>query len=152
MFWRKKIPIITNWQPFTPTVNWTTNTTASGFWRRVGDTLSARVMLDFTGAPDAGQLNHTIPFGLVVDSTKIDLSVGDQAPIVGIGHARDNATAAFVLSLLLNSATQIVVHFMDDGAAALLLNGGTFTNTSVFTIGNTDAVLFSYEVPIIGWG
>jgi hypothetical protein len=43
-------PIVGPWIDYTPTGSWTSNTTYSGQYRRVGDTLEAEVTVDLSGA------------------------------------------------------------------------------------------------------
>jgi hypothetical protein len=63
---------IPDWASFTPTGSWTTNTTYTGFYRIVGDTMEVQVSVACSGAPNvstAFRLNT--PTGYVVDTAKI---------------------------------------------------------------------------------
>ena len=146
------VPIITEWALFTPTGGWATNSTWTGYWRRVGDTLQVRNKVTLSGAPDAVTLSVNVPFGLRADTSgKIYLAVGDTGPYVGTGVARDDsANSSIQANCLLNSAVQIVVTYSDDSAAGLEISIA-MTNTAPFTFATGDAVDVYYEIPIVGW-
>ena len=41
------------WVAYTPAATWSTNTTMTGFWRRVGDSMDLKFMATLAGAPDS---------------------------------------------------------------------------------------------------
>ena len=62
---------VTDWVSYTPTGSWTTNTTYTGKWRRVGDSIQVQAKITLSGAPNAAtQLQIGIPSGLTIDTTK----------------------------------------------------------------------------------
>lgn len=72
---------ITNWISFTPTGSWSTNTTYTGRYRRIGDTAEFFIFIGTTGSPGTpGALTIDMPPGLTVDESKL---VGDTANGVG---------------------------------------------------------------------
>jgi hypothetical protein len=67
---------VTDWQSYTPTVTGSTSNptvTASGKWRRVGD--SAEILMKVSGtANGSGYYTFSLPSGMSIDTTKVDLT------------------------------------------------------------------------------
>ena len=138
-------PIVTEWQQFTPTGTWTTNTTYTGSYRRVGDSLEMQVAVTLAGAPNATTLTVNLPPGLTIDTAKLADS-GTTADNLGYAFLVDVSSAAGRTSAVLvyNNSTSFT--FLIDSA-------GVINSTAPFTWASTDEVrFFTKAIPISGWG
>jgi len=137
--------IVTDWQSYTPTGSWSANTTYTGKYRRVGDSLELDITVSTSGAPTAANLTVNLPTGFVVDTTKISNS--GAVNIFGGGTARDFGVDNYLVYAGYNSTTSIAI-YKDDG-------DGTYSNvsnTAPFTFGASDSVLVrGISIPIVGW-
>ena len=139
---------ISDWVSFTPTGSWAANTTYTGRWKRVGDSVQVQASLSLTGAPTATRLTINLPSGLVIDNTK--RSGGASATInniFGTGKTFDGATAVHNLTVAYESTTAVAVSYESTATAQL----NNVTNTSPFTYNSGDVLDIEYTVPITGW-
>lgn len=134
----------TAWTSFTPTGNWTTNTTYSGFWRRVGDSMHLRVNVLNTGTP-TGAFTVNIPNSRTIDTAKI---------LGGAGTGNDNLGNA-ILKDASTPANNLTAHvYMNNTTSIALIHTNSFSivnATTPFTFNTNDYVLLDYIVPIQGW-
>jgi hypothetical protein len=96
------VPNLTAWQGYTPTGNFS-NTTYSGKWRQVGESIEIQVKGVLVGVP-TGDISVGLPNGYVIDTTKLASSL----PIthLGTGHAFDLSTNAhYELQIGYNTST-----------------------------------------------
>lgn len=138
------------WTTFTPTGSWSTNTTYTGAWRRVGDCAEIKVSVITSGAPTSATLTVNMPTGLVIDSAKLFMSGSENISQIGYGNARDNGTAAYLLAVLYNGDTGKMQPFVID-ASGTYTSRGSLTQAVPFTFGNTDGLEFTCSMPISGW-
>jgi hypothetical protein len=144
---------ITPWVSFTPTGSWVANTTYSGFWRRVGDSIEMRIGIKTTGAPTAAGLTVTwhTPLGLTVDTAKI------PQPL-----ATSNDRLACVQGIAIDAGvtTRVVAGFLSLSSSVLTITCvGTAPNTEAavnattpITFGNGDGLFLTVApIPISGW-
>lgn len=140
-----------DWVSYTPTGSATTNTTYSGRWRRVGDTMEVEATLSYAGATNVfSALTLSLPSGYSIDTTKLVNPTTDVYPL-GIGSHADSGTAIY----------QAAVNYWNTGYVGIYANylplapGQTFaqyiTNLVPFAIGNTDTTSVKFSVPIVGW-
>ena len=140
--------VVTDWVDFTPTGNWTTNTTYTGKWRRVGDVAEIDYRIALSGVPTAIGLNVNLPSGLVADLSKYPSSSGRN---VGFGSTVDAGTMAYPVNVTLSGATALGVVAI--GASGTYTNEPANVNTTVpFTFGSGDSIAFTASVKIQGWG
>lgn len=144
---------ISDWQSFTPTGTWTTNTTYFGKYRRVGDSIEAMVQITLAGAPTNTGLGVDLPSGLSIDSTKFpnglarsvvgQLRLYDASADVGssIGHLIGEVYAG---------TTSVFASVMDDAAASTHYTG-SITPTVPVTLASGDTIWLIYKAPIVGW-
>lgn len=146
----RKIPSI--WTSFTPTGSFSTNTTYTGFWRRVGDSLEIQLNLAFSGAP-AGSSTMNFPSGLTLDTAKFagysDIA-NTATPLLGIGYLEDDSAGASgryaCVCILVSTSTYDIWYYSSGGSSAV------FSTTSPFTIASGDRVnLRLTGIPISGW-
>ena len=148
---------VTDWQSYTPTVvpvtGTLTNATASGKWRRDGDTIHVMGKLIFSAASSAfSGLNATLPSGLSIDSTK--LLSGAQSPI-GITASLDSGVANYVGgNVFVTSSTSVALL-----PAAINTHTGTapvfspgYSNTFPITFAANDEISWEFMAPVTGWG
>jgi hypothetical protein len=133
-----------------PTGSWTTNTTYTGKWQRIGDRLIGVVTVSLSGAPTAAALLINLPPGMVIDVNKINnYTVAGQAIMYDAGTAiykgtvyvNTSSPSIFNVSAAVDTASGFV-HDMDFGVDA----------THPYTFANGDFLVISFDVPILGWG
>jgi len=152
VFGGTSLPLVSDWTTYTPTGSFTTNTTYTGKYRRVGQSLEIDVLLAFAGAPNATSLDVNMPTNpatgsaFVIDPTRMGAANPNPNTHLGIGLAVDNGTNEHMLRLLYNTTTT-------SRAVLYVTSGASATETSVtqinpFTIGNTDQIQFHYAAPV----
>jgi hypothetical protein len=133
-------PYISDWTAYTPTGAWVANTTFSGFWRRVGDTMEVYCKAVTSGAPTSALFSCSLPSGYTIDTNKISTST---LSIYGQASAWDNGIANYSGFVIYASTT--TVNVIDD-------NAGTYwTQAAPFTFGANDEIKAYFKVPITGW-
>ncbi len=140
-----EVPAITDWEPFTPTGSWVSNTTYSGKYRRVGENLEVSYQWVLSGAPTSATLTLNLPAGFTIDTNKLAGSVVDL--ILGRGVARDTGVNSYDLTAYYNNTTSF---FVTVGVASgtYLANGSSTTQAVPFTWGSTDTGTMSISVPV----
>lgn len=135
-----------NWASDTFTGSWVSNTTYTGFSRRVGDTLECRVKLALAGAPNAVSLTINVPQSLTIDTAKVVTTTANQG-ILGVAWALDAGVKGYrETKVAYNNTTSVVLFYptVDD-------DDGIMDATHPFTFGNGDFVFCNFSVPISGW-
>lgn len=142
-------PFISDWQSYTPTGTWVTNTTYTGMWRRVGDSAEYQFTAITSGAPTAANLAFNLPSGHTIDTTK--MALGANGSFVGsFGSVRDAGSGSYAATAYYLSTTSV--------QARILPSSGTYatidnvTATVPITFGASDSVQINFSVPIVGWG
>lgn len=133
-------PVISEWESFTPTGAWTTNTAYVGVKRQVGDSLEMQIGVKLTGAPDVAALEINIPDGLTIDFAKVAEADATAhfgtAFLLDIGTLSNNVLAqSFLFS-------NTVIRFIASGS-------GTVTNVVPFTFASGDEIRLLITVPIV---
>ncbi len=147
----------TNWVSFTPTGAWSTNTSYTGRWRRIGPDLKCVIHVDLTGAPDATPLLANLPSGLHIDYAKI-LSGTASYSVIGAGlgfiHSMGNrfAVAVFAYGNAANDTVVRIAPWLTTGAASTNTSDTFINQTVPAAWANTDMLDFEFCVPIAGWG
>lgn len=136
--------ITTDWKSYTPTGSWVSNTTYSGYWRRVGDSIHviARVLL--SGAPTAATLTIGLPSGVTIDTTKLP-STSTNSGAFGAARIYDSGTGQYTGTVLYQNTTTVTVSFTGSGSL------GWVTNSAPMTFANGDEVDAEFIVPVLGW-
>ena len=134
---------ITDWQAYTPTGSWTTNTTYSGMYRRVGSDIEARFALSLAGAPNNANLTVNAPSGITLDTAKVA-----TAGFGPIGYAEGGiAGAGYNMQVITSSSTAVNVIFpnaTNDAQSQL-----STTLPAVWGSGST--INGYYTMPVVGW-
>jgi len=131
---------VTDWISYTPTGGFT-NTTYSGRYRRVGDSMEVQAFMALTGTP-TGAFNVSIPAGFTIDTAKI--TNGGTSNVYGIVIGADTGVNNYTGSAVALDSTTVRV--IADGSGTSL-----WSTTIPFTWGNTDNASFRFTVPIVGW-
>lgn len=132
--------IITDWVSYTPTGSWTSNTTYSGLWRRVGDQMQVSGNIAVSGAPSPNtNLLFSLPSGYSIDTSKLEIT---SLKILGQGVLRDNGTDD--TSIMVEYWTTTQVGFRK-------YQGSSLSPTSPITFAANDSLNFIFSVPIAGW-
>jgi len=144
---------VTEWdsQPWTPTGSWTTNTTYTGKWRRVGDTAEFDVQVSTSGAPTAANLTVNLPSGLVTNTTKLSAPVADN-PIVGFGNILDTGVAMWVATVRASGTGAVdVVYHLEQNETSNETILTPVSHVAPHTMAAGDSVQLKFSVPILGW-
>lgn len=141
----RRIPSV--WTAFTPTGSWSTNTTYTGFWKRVGDSAQIRVYIVLAGAPTAATLSISQATGFTIDTAKLTSTDANDG-YIGTVFMFDAGTARYAGMVSYSSSTAVVPKSLSNDlpVRALSINA-----TAPVTWASTDAISIVYEVPISGW-
>jgi hypothetical protein len=140
---------ITDWKSFTPTGSWTTNSTYTGIYRRIGDTAEIHVNIALAGAPNSASLTINMPSGLTIDTTKILDTGGNDEP-VGDAHLVDGGNQYIGRTGYSSTSSVFVTYDNPDDANNRTLSSNV-TQAAPFTFGSGDSVSADFIVPISGW-
>lgn len=137
----------TDWEAFTPTGSWSTNTSYFAARRRVGDCEEYDIRVLCSGAPTAATLTVNLPSNRVVDTTKTASS--GTANTLGVANILDSGLSQFAAHNYLASTTTIGVSVINSSATYASLTN--VTQAVPITFGAADAVHMQFSVPIVGW-
>lgn len=150
---RQVIPngaVVTDWQTYTPTGTWTTNTTYSGKWRRIGDQMEVMVEVSTSGAPTAANLTVNLPTGYLIDTNKFttNYSIINTA-MIGATWVNDSNASFFTGGVSYNDTSSIFPRI--DNSSSTYSAPTAVSNTVPITFGSGDRVVTTFTVPIVGW-
>jgi len=134
---------ITDWVAWTPTGSWVTNTTYTGFKRRVGDTYEYQVIVITSGAPTATSL--LINIQETMDTSKLPST---NVKYLGEGMIHDNGTDEYKALVQYNGTSQVFVRAYQ--ASGTYVNFPAVNATSPMTWTNTDSLNIRFSAPIVG--
>lgn len=139
----RRIPSV--WTAFTPTGSWSTNTTYTGFWMRIGGSVLLDIGIALAGAPTSAALTVNSPF--TIDTAKRGGSTGVQA--MGIGVANDAGVRQVPCTVEYNSTTSFALRYDNSSSPTELIS---VTQAAPVTFGSGDSVTFTtYPIPVVGW-
>lgn len=138
----------TEWVSYTPTGGMTTNTTYTGKWRRVGDTMHGRIKVAFAGAPNATQLRPVIPTGYTIDTSKLASTTAIVGQ-VGTGIAKLAGSNYVQFAVVYNDTTSFKCYYWDDSTGVQLI--AEISATVPLTIASGDEIDLEFSVPIAEW-
>lgn len=104
---------ITDWTAYTPTGSWVANTTYTGFWRLVGDTMEINAKVATSGNPTSTPLTIDLPTGYTIDTAKI---TGTSLSVLGFGVIDDPGNSTYSAIVVYNSATSLTIYSQNDTA------------------------------------
>lgn len=142
--------VITDWQSFTPTGSWSTNTTYTGQWRRVGGDAEIQIAINTAGAPTSASLTIDFPTFAPIDTSKLVSAASDVRSFITLdGAARDTGAAGYAAHAQYTGSTTSfgVVTYAGTG-------GGVISSVSQavpFTFGAGDGIQLTVKYPVAGW-
>lgn len=144
------IPNATDWTAFTPTGLWTTNSTYTGFWRRVGDSMEVQTLVTLSGAPNAANYFPNLPAGYTIDTTKLTESSAGQDDLGRGMITQSSGNARYPLRVTYNNTTSVRVYSTNNTAPGVVLTA-VLSQTAPITFATGDTVVIWYKVPISTW-
>lgn len=141
--------MISDWVSYTPAGSWTSNSTYTGKWRRIGDSVELQIYVTLSGAPTAVELAVDLPSGMTIDTSKLN-NIGSNALIPGNAFMFDtSATTWYRGQMKYSSTTRVSGTVLDAGATYVQYN--QLDQTRPFTFASGDSVMLQTMVPIVGW-
>jgi len=137
---------------YTPTGLWTTNTTYTGSYTRVGSWMKLSGTVSLAGAPNATVLTVNLPSGFTIDTSVPGFGADSTAPI-GFAKVRDVAPGnTITVTPYINNTTSITFGNQDDtGSGGGVLISAQVQETIPITWASGDYLRFEVELPIAEW-
>jgi len=137
------------WTTYTPatTGTWNTNTTWSGFWRRVGDSIQIQAKALIAAGGPTGAFTVNLPTGLTIDTAKLTTSA--TCPL-GSLIVLDAGVTQYPGIVSYSSTTAVSGLVFNAAFTYAALNG--VNATTPITFGASDSVEIECDkIPISGW-
>lgn len=146
------ITAITPWAAYTPTGSWVSNTTYTGFWRRVGDSMEVQIRAVCSGAPTSSTWTGSIPATYTIDTAKL-LNSG-VGMVLGQGQVIDVGTEAYPVFVTYNNTTTVIAYPFGTVTGANPVNvrrsgSGDVAQNVPITFGSGDYISITFTVPIV---
>lgn len=139
------------WQSYTPTGDYSSNATYTGFWRRLGDTAEYHVNIAFSNMSDSVAFTLDQPTGHTIDTAKMPYTTAKHG-VLGIINWYDGSTNSFFGNVVYSSTTEVKArglllydiedHYWREASNAtyvpLVMSSGR-------------SIQIRYSVPISGW-
>lgn len=136
--------ILSDWTTWTPTGTWSTNSTYTGRWRRVGDSMEMQVSIALAGAPNATDLSINLPSGYTIDTARLPTSTANRGSF-GVVNVDDSGVRRYIGGVIYASTTAVALSHSESG------NSGIINATNPTTFGTSDSVSIMFKVPILNW-
>lgn len=138
------------WQSFTPTGSWSTNTTYTGFYRRVGDSMDVEYKVATSGAPTAAALTVDLPSGFTINTGAIT-ETSAAGLVLGQAQIRENGVAFYIGIARYSDTNTLRIDYINDDTAAVKVEAAV-SNTAPFTFGADDFITIRCTgIPISEW-
>lgn len=134
---------------WTPTGSFTTNTTYTGFYRRVGDHMIGRVQISFAGAPNSVTATLNLPTGFTINTSALTSDVNATGNLGSLGGIR-SGVSKYEGAVVFNSSTSLALRAWHDNGT-IVADTISITQASPYTIANTDYIVVNFDVPINEW-
>jgi hypothetical protein len=144
--------VVSEWQSYTPTGDWVSNTTYTGKWRRVGDTMHVRARAVLAGAPTSATFTLDLPTGHTIDTTKIPTT----SSTVRLGEAMvyndagGTGSARSLGAVVYNTTGDVAIHALVVAAASENYTV-LVTQAAPITFAASDVIALDFTVPIAEW-
>lgn len=140
---------------FTPTGSWTSNATYTGGYSRLGEYMFMSIKIACTGAPaGGGGLSVNLPTGFTMDTGKVLQNASAiRSPLLSMGFLDKNAGSAYPLFIGENDPVSVIVSGIQNTTilgTSYIVRGGV-SGTQPVALANSDTLVFSCMIPIIGW-
>lgn len=133
---------------FVPTGSWSTNSTYTGAYWRIGRFLHMDVRVSQSGTATAANLTFNLPSGLTIDTTY--LVSADATMPFGRAIALDNGVASYDCTVVYSSTTAVAIRV--NNASGTYATFSNVSNTVPITFDNGDQVTaYVIGVPIVNW-
>lgn len=109
-FTYKDVVEMSDWTSFTVTSSHIANTTTTGKWRRVGDSMEIQFFNAYSGAPTSAALTFDIPTGYTIDTAKITTTSGY---IDSNGNLLDSAASTYPIRARYSDSNTVAVYYTD---------------------------------------
>jgi hypothetical protein len=140
-------PAIDAWGTYTPTGGWTTFTTYTGMWRRVGSDMEIDAKIATSNVPGGSSaFTLNLPTGYTIDTNVLTEEVTSYSAISGIAMLNDSTTTAYRALPVYNSTTSIRLNYQSatSGAVTGVSSSSPFaTNSGVHVMMSVPIVEFS---------
>ena len=145
---------VTNWASYTPTLTHNsggaTNVTVTGRYRRVGDTLEARVALSFTGTPaNFNGAFLSLP-SVTIDTTKLSVTSANQTLGTALIYNADVTQQNVAIVMYSSTSTVELRWLMSQGTNSPSIYN-TVAQDSPIVVAVNDIMTGTFSVPISGW-
>lgn len=135
---------VIDWVAYTPTVTNTTNATATGLYRRNGDSLDVRVKITWSGSGGTTAAPVvTLPSGVVIDTTKIDLNTSITP--LGFGRYRNFGSTDYPGYTVHNTISSIAYAQLGAGI------NNDLSQVLLVTPKSGDNINLTASFPVVGW-
>lgn len=135
------------WIACTPTSNFT-NTTTTGFVRRVGDSAEFIITSTCTGVPGAATYTATLPSGYTIDTAKLALGANSTFANSN-GMVRDSGSASYAVTPYYVSSTTLQARVLTASGTYTVLDAAT--QAIPITFGASDSIQIHMMLPITNW-
>lgn len=141
---------------FTPTLSWTTNTTATGQWSRSGNLWNIHISISLSGAPDSASLTLSPPTGASWDTTFAGSSTTANCPIGRFLYYDSSATQTYYgfcgISGVSTKYFYLYPFISITGSNPVNIAQGTILSyNSPVTSASGDIVQISASIPMTNW-
>jgi hypothetical protein len=141
---------VTQWVSYTPTGTWTANTTYTGKWSRVGESMDLEILVTCSGAPTVASLKVDLPTGYNIDTTKLTSSSVDDN-YMGDFICMDHGVMYYHGRMIYASTTRLTT-LLFKSANPFVDGTSSIDATAPFTFGSADRVFIKgRSLPIAEW-
>lgn len=152
-----RLPIITEWKPFSPELYANGQVLPRpadeghhGMFRRVGDSVEARVYITGTKAfAGRDQVSFNLPNGLKVNRSKLTPAGTRVGAGSWIGNDANGVTHNWLVVSSINSEGRVQLVF--DERTNVAGTPGNVSPTTPFDVGRSGQAAFSFTAPVEGW-
>lgn len=141
--------VITDWINFTPTGSWSTNTTYTGRYRRVGSSVDVDMLILTSGAPTAATLTVNMPVGVTIDVGALSDGGNTNNDALGLVAILDNGTTVFTGRVRYNGTSSLGIDV--NLASGTYVERANVTATVPMTFASNDRIFIRYQVPVSNW-
>lgn len=135
---------------FTPTGTWSTNSTYTGNYWRVGDKAFIKMKVALAGAPTSATLNFNLPSGIVLDTAKL-LTAASTNYMLGKSQVYDASSGGTYQGRIRYSSTS-AIQPVDFSVATAQVDTASITQALPMTFATGDYVEVEVEnLPVVGW-
>jgi hypothetical protein len=132
------------------------NGTLTGFYAREGKYLVGTIKFvagsTTTFGTAGASLRFSLPPGLSVDESAINLSSSLYQNHVGDGGILDSGTASYPVGVAYATGANTYVNLLIyDAGSSVVGDNNTVNNNAPFTWTTSDAAYFNFKVPIVSW-